>query len=157
MMSEKNIVMSSYAIAATVALCATLISGCDQPATPAPAELEEVYPAEGNAYMHDPAFRAKLDVQAQVKNDLRKSRLAINRELDELLKAHGGDYAAVTNTARGAELAAAVLRNERLFASNRMEVARLTRERIKRANEDSLRIQRGEAKAIEISKKKEAK
>lgn len=147
--------LSLFELTVVLSLFATLICGCEEKASP--VVLEEVYPAEGNAYMFDPAFRAQLDVQSKAKGEIRKSRFKLNDEFGALVKEHGGDYAAATNSARGAELLAEIRRNDLLLNSNRMELARLTRERIKRAQEDSQRIRRGEAKAIDISKKKESK
>lgn len=145
MMSKQINVLSPFAIAAAVALFAVAFAGCDR--------REEVYPAEGNAYMHDPEFRAQLDASVKVRNGLAKSSCKANAELNAYIKENGFDFVAATNTPRGAELYATILRNEQLMVSNRIAVAKLTRERMKRAQADSERIKRGEAKAKEISKK----
>ena len=150
MMSKKMTGLSISELSAVIALSAAVLCGCDKQVTP---ELEEVYPVEGNAYMHDPEYRAQLETQGRARGELQKAHFRMNDELNALLKENGGDVAAVTNTARGAELVAMIRHNQELLTSNRTEIARLTRERVKRAQADSLRIQRGEAKAIDISKK----
>ena len=154
MMSRKMKRLSLNKPAVVFSLFAAVLCGCEEKTAPA---LEEVYPAEGNAYMNDPAFRAQLDSQSKEKDAICKSNFQLNAEFQSLLKSNGGDYAAATNTPRGAELAALIRENQALLVSNRMETARLARERIKRAQEDSRRIRRGEAKAIDISKNKESK
>lgn len=147
MSSKKIDVLSSYALAATVMLFVALMSGCDR--------REEVYPVEGNAYAQDPAYVAQLQTQVGERNSIAKERREIKAALDALMKKHNGDKAAVEATEEGKALVARLNANEQQFISNRLETARITRERVKRAVEDSERIKRGEAKAIDISKKKE--
>lgn len=147
MSSKKIDVLSSYALAATVTLFVALMSGCDR--------REEVYPVEGNAYAQDPAYVAQLQAQVGERNSIAKERREIKAALDALMKKHNGDKAAVEATEEGKALVARLNANEQQFISNRLETARITRERVKRAVEDSERIKRGEAKAIDISKKKE--
>lgn len=147
MSSKKIDVLSSYAFAATVTLFVALASGCDR--------REEVYPVEGNAYAQDPAYVAQLKAQVGERDVIARERREINAALGALLKKHDGDKAAVEATEEGRALVARLQANERHFVSNRLETARITRERVKRAVEDSERIKRGEAKPIDISKKKE--
>lgn len=147
MSSKKIDVLSSYAFAATVTLFVALTSGCDR--------REEVYPVEGNAYAQDPAYVEQLHAQVDERNSIAKDRREIIGALDALMKKHNGDKAAVEATEEGKVLVARLKANEQQFISNRLETARITRERVKRAVEDSERIKRGEAKAIDISKKKE--
>ena len=150
MMSKKMTGLTISRLSAVFALSAVVLCGCDKQTAP---ELEEVYPAEGNAYMHDSEFRAQLETKGRAKGELQKALFKMNDELKALLKENGGDIAAVTGTVCGAELVGKIRQNEALLVSNRMETARLVRERAKRAQADSLRIERGEAKAIDISKK----
>lgn len=147
MSSKKIDVLSSYAFAATVTLFVALTSGCDR--------REEVYPVEGNAYAQDPAYVAQLQAQVAERNDIAKERREINAALADLLKKHNGDKAAAEATEEGKALVARLSANEQQFISNRLETARITRERVARAVADSERIKRGEAKSIDISKKKE--
>ena len=143
-MKRNFYVLSSYALAATVAIVATLIAGCEK--------KEEVYPVEGNAYARDPAYRAQLDAQVAERNTLAKERREINAEFAALVKRHNGDAKSVESSSEGAALLARLKANEQQFISNRMATAEITRERVKRAVADSERIKRGEAKAIDISK-----
>lgn len=147
MSSKKIDVLSSYAFAATVTLFVALMSGCDR--------RDEVYPVEGNAYAQDPAYVAQLQAQVAERNDIAKERREINAALADLLKKHNGDKAAAEATEEGKALVARLSANEQQFISNRLETARITRERVARAVADSERIKRGEAKSIDISKKKE--
>ena len=149
MSSKKIDVLSSYALAATVTLFVALTSGCDR--------REEVYPVEGNAYAQDPAYVAQLQAQVGERNSLAKERRELNAAFGALMKKHNGDKAAVEATEEGEALVARLNANERQFISNRLETARITRERVKRAVADSERIKRGEAKPIDISKKEEVK
>ena len=132
---------------ATVALVAVVISGCDR--------REEVYPVEGNAYALDPAYQAALARQVEGRKVIMKDRVRTMKKLDELAKKFGDDKAALTNSVEYLRAREDLRACDEAIISNRMETARITRERIKRANEDSKRIERGEAKAIDISKKKE--
>lgn len=147
MSSKKIDVLSSYALAATVTLFVALTSGCDR--------REEVYPAEGNAYAQDPAYIAQLQAQVAERNDIAKERREIISSLTALTKKYNGDKAAVEASGEGKALIVRLNANEQNFISNRLETARITRERHDRAIADSERIKRGEAKAIDISKKKE--
>ena len=147
MSSKKIDVLSSYALAATVTLFVALTSGCDR--------REEVYPAEGNAYAQDPAYIAQLQAQVGERDSIAKERREINAALGALLKKHNGDKAAAEATEEGKALIARLQANEQQIISNRLETARIQRERHARAVADSERIKRGEAKAIDISKKKE--
>lgn len=147
MSSKKIDVLSSYALAATVTLFVALTSGCDR--------REEVYPAEGNAYAQDPAYIAQLQAQVGERDSIAKERREINAALGALLKKHNGDKAAAEATEEGKALIARLQANEQQIISNRLETARITRERVARAVADSERIKRGEAKPIDISKKKE--
>lgn len=149
MSSKKIDVLSSCALAATVTLFVALASGCDR--------REEVYPVEGNAYAQDPAYVAQLQAQVGERNSLAKERRELNAAFGALMKKHNGDKAAVEATEEGEALVARLNANERQFISNRLETARITRERVKRAVADSERIKRGEAKPIDISKKEEVK
>ena len=132
---------------ATVALVAVVISGCDR--------REEVYPVEGNAYALDPAYQAALARQVEGRKVIMKDRVRTMKKLEELAKKFGDDKAALTNSVEYLRAREDLRACDEAIISNRMETARITRERIKRANEDSKRIERGEAKAIDISKKKE--
>lgn len=147
MSSKKIDVLSSYALAATVTLFVALTSGCDR--------REEVYPAEGNAYAQDPAYIAQLQAQVAERNDIAKERREIISSLTALTKKYNGDKAAVEASGEGKALIVRLNANEQNFISNRLETARIQRERHARAVADSERIKRGEAKAIDISKKKE--
>ena len=147
MSSKKIDVLSSYAFAATVTLFVALTSGCDR--------REEVYPAEGNAYAQDPAYVAQLQAQVGERDSIARERREINAALGALLKKHNGDKAAAEATEEGKALIARLQANEQQIISNRLETARIQRERHARAVADSERIKRGEAKAIDISKKKE--
>lgn len=147
MSSKKIDVLSSYAFAATVTLFVALMSGCDR--------RDEVYPAEGNAYAQDPAYVAQLQAQVAERNDIAKERREVIAALSALAKKYNGDKAAVEASAEGKALIARLNANEQNFISNRLETARIQRERHARAVADSERIKRGEAKAIDISKKKE--
>lgn len=147
MSSKKIDVLSSYALAATVTLFVALTSGCDR--------REEVYPAEGNAYAQDPAYIAQLQAQVGERDSIARERREINAALGALLKKHNGDKAAAEATEEGKTLIARLQANEQQIISNRLETARITRERVARAVADSERIKRGEAKPIDISKKKE--
>lgn len=147
MSSKKIDVLSSYALAATVTLFVALTSGCDR--------REEVYPAEGNAYAQDPAYIAQLQAQVGERDSIARERREINVALGALLKKHNGDKAAAEATEEGKALIARLQANEQQIISNRLETARITRERVARAVADSERIKRGEAKPIDISKKKE--
>lgn len=147
MSSKKIDVLSSYALAATVTLFVALTSGCDR--------REEVYPAEGNAYAQDPAYIAQLQAQVAERNDIAKERREIISSLTALTKKYNGDKAAVEASGEGKALIVRLNANEQNFISNRLETARITRERVARAVADSERIKRGEAKPIDISKKKE--
>lgn len=147
MSSKKIDVLSSYAFAATVTLFVALTSGCDR--------REEVYPAEGNAYAQDPAYVAQLQAQVGERDSLARERREINAAFGALMKKHNGDKAAVEATEEGRALLARLNVNEQQFISNRLQTARITRERVARAVADSERIKRGEAKPIDISKKKE--
>lgn len=147
MSSKKIDVLSSYALAATVTLFVALTSGCDR--------REEVYPAEGNAYAQDPAYIAQLQAQVAERNDIAKERREIISSLTALTKKYNGDKAAVEASGEGKALIVRLNANEQNFISNRLETARITRERHDRAVADSERIKRGEAKPIDISKKKE--
>lgn len=147
MSSKKIDVLSSYALAATVTLFVALTSGCDR--------REEVYPAEGNAYAQDPAYIAQLQAQVGERDSIARERREINAALSALLKKHNGDKAAAEATEEGKALIARLQANEQQIISNRLETARITRERVARAVADSERIKRGEAKPIDISKKKE--
>lgn len=147
MSSKKIDVLSSYALAATVTLFVALTSGCDR--------REEVYPAEGNAYAQDPAYVAQLQAQVGERDSIARERREINAALGALLKKHNGDKAAAEATEEGKALIARLQANEQQIISNRLETARIQRERHARAVADSERIKRGEAKAIDISKKKE--
>lgn len=147
MSSKKIDVLSSYALAATVTLFVALTSGCDR--------REEVYPAEGNAYAQDPAYIAQLQAQVGERDSIARERREINAALGALLKKHNGDKAAAEATEEGKALIARLQANEQQIISNRLETARIQRERHARAVADSERIKRGEAKPIDISKKKE--
>lgn len=147
MSSKKIDVLSSYALAATVTLFVALTSGCDR--------REEVYPAEGNAYAQDPAYIAQLQAQVGERDSIARERREINAALGALLKKHNGDKAAAEATEEGKALIARLQANEQQIISNRLETARIQRERHARAIADSERIKRGEAKPIDISKKKE--
>ena len=147
MSSKKIDVLSSYTLAATVTLFVALTSGCDR--------REEVYPAEGNAYAQDPAYVAQLQAQVGERDSIARERREINAALGALLKKHNGDKAAAEATEEGKALIARLQANEQQIISNRLETARIQRERHARAVADSERIKRGEAKAIDISKKKE--
>ena len=142
MMKKNFYVLSSRSIAASVALFAAVITGCDR--------RVEVYPAEGNAYMHDPEYRAQLDAQIKERDQLRKEMFDARDRLSAFIKDNGGDMAVITNSPRWASLTARAKRCEQMFISNRLETARITRERIARAVEDSKRIARGEAKAVAL-------
>ena len=147
MSSKKIDVLSSYALAATVTLFVALTSGCDR--------REEVYPMEGNAYAQDPAYVAQLQAQVGERDSIARERRELNVALKALLKKHNGDRAAAEATEEGKVLLARLQANEQHIISNRLETARITRERVARAVADSERIKRGEAKPIDISKKKE--
>lgn len=146
MMTKKLDVLSSRFIAATVTLFVALISGCDR--------RDEVYPLEGNGYAKDPVYLTQLESQVAARNEIVKDRAKTAAALEALLKKHGGDRAAVEATEEGRALVARLNMSEELFVSNRMETARIMQERVARAVADSERIKRGEAKPIDISKKK---
>ena len=145
MMRNNFFVLSSCAVAMTVALVAILMTGCEK--------REEVYPAEGNAYMEDPAFRAQLDAQVAQRNALTRERRRLNDEKAELLKKFNGDINAAKDSPEGRALIERFRASDAANVSNRLETARITRERVKRAVADSERIKRGEAKPIDLSKK----
>ncbi len=147
MSSKKIDVLSSYVLAATVTLFVALTSGCDR--------REEVYPAEGSAYAQDPEYVAQLEAQVGQRNLIAKERREIIAALDVVVKHHNGDKAAAEASEEGKRLVARLHANEQQFISNRLETAKITFERRQRAVADSERIKRGEAKPIDILKKKE--
>ena len=150
MMKRNFYELSSRMLAASVALFAAVLTGCDR--------REEVYPAEGNAYMHDPVFKAQLEAQVKKRDAVRKDFMRATRALNDFVKDEsGGNFAAATNTPRGARLYAAMKESEKRFVANRIETAELTRERIERARADSQRIKNGEAKAVKIPPREVAK
>ena len=149
-MMRKNFnVLSSCTLAATVALFAVLANGCDR--------REEVYPVEGNAYTLDPAFKADIDRQVAERDALAKEQRKLIKEMQALVAKYNGDAKAAAASREGVELGARLKAGEESFKSNRLETARITRERIARAVSDSERIKRGEAKAIDLSKKQKDK
>lgn len=147
MKSNKVLVHASQALFAAVALC-WYVAGCERREE---KPLPEVYPAEGHAYMKDPEFKARLEAQDKERNGILGEREKLIDEFAALEK-RAGSRAAAEKLPEWKQLEARAQACGRAFESNRWHTAEMLRERMKRAQEDSERIARGEAKAKEISK-----
>jgi len=134
-------------VAATVLAC--LVAGCGKDEEKKP--LPEVYSAEGHAYMKDPAFKAKLQAQDKARTTILDEREALIAEAAALEQKCGSRAAAETNAAYKA-LMQRMHACEAAFETNRAESAKILRERMLQAERDTERIQRGEARAKDISK-----
>ncbi len=119
-------------------------------AKPAP-KLDEVYVAEGNSYMHDPVFRAALAKEWEVREEIGRKQLAVTSKMQAILEECGGDKAKAEARADYQVLMAETKANARAYEESRSRAQTISRNRILRAQEDSKRVQRGEAKAIEVN------
>ena len=117
---------------------------------PAP-KLDEVYVAEGNSYMHDPVFRAALAKEWEVREEIGRKQLAVTSKMQAILEECGGDKAKAEARADYQALMAETKANARAYEESRSRAQTISRNRILRAQEDSKRVQRGEAKAIEVN------
>jgi len=147
MKSKKVLVHASLALSAAIVL-SCLVAGCGKRKEDA---RPEVYPAEGHAYMKDPEFKKALEAQ----DNERKVMLGEREKLlvkFEALEKRAGSRAAAEKTPEWKALAVRFQEWDRAFESNRWHTTEILRERRKRAQADSERIARGEAKAKEISK-----
>jgi len=135
--------MSPFRVAAVVLAC--LVAGCGGDEGD---RLPEVYPAEDHAYMKDPAFKARLEAQDRQRTTILDEREAIIAEA-VALETRYGSRAAAEKSPEYPALDRRMRACEQAFESNRWETTRLMAERMKRAQEDSARIARGEAKAKE--------
>jgi len=149
MKSKKVLVHASLALCAMIVLTC-IVAGCGKQKKDVDTR-PEVYPAEGHAYMRDPEFKAALDAQDQVRKAILAEREQLMREFEALEK-RAGSRAAAEKLAEWKELEKRAQASGRSYEVNRRQTTELLRERMKRAQEDSARIARGEAKPKEISK-----
>jgi len=147
MKSKKVLVHASLALCAMIVL-SCVVAGCGKQKEDT---RPEVYPAEGHAYMKDPAFKKALAAQDKERNTILGEREKLFQEFEALEK-RAGSRAAAEKLPEWKALEARAQACGRAFESNRWQTTELLRERMKRAQEDSARIARGEAKAKEISK-----
>lgn len=147
MKSYKILAHASQAFCAAIALvwCAT---GCERREE---KPLPEVYPAEGHAYMKDPAFKAQLEAQEKEREKILESREKLIEKFEALEK-RMGSRAAAEKLPEWKQLESWAAACGRAYESNRWQTTEMLRERMVRAQADSERIARGEAKAKEISK-----
>jgi len=149
MKSDKVFVHAYPAVLAGL-VCLCLFAGCDK--EPEKEALPEVYPAEGNGYMDDPAFKQQLAKQKKERDGALGERERLIVEFEKLEKRCGSREAA-EKTDEWRELAKQAEACGRAFESNRWETIRLMQDRVKRAQEDSARIREGKAVPVkQISK-----
>ena len=142
--------LAPLVLTAAVAVTSCMITGCSD-------DLPEVYPAEGNAYMHDPEYQGMMKANVKRRDMLTEKLLAVGEARRKTLSEFGGDDA----MARASDKWKAIDAKEKEILAdleeNRTAALTLTRNRMRKAAEDSARIQRGEAKAKTISKEQEEK
>jgi len=144
---KKVLVHASLALGAVIVLsCA--VAGCGKRKGDT---RPEVYPAEGHSYMKDPAFRQELARQDEKRKKILGERERIFEEFAAVEK-RAGSRAAAEKLPEWKALEARAQACGREYEASRREATELFRERVKRANEDSARVARGEARAKEISK-----
>lgn len=144
---NKVLVHASLALGAMIVLMC-IVAGCGKQKK---ESLPEVYPAEDHGYMKDPEFRRALAQHDEKRNSILGEREKLFAKFAALEKEAGSRQAA-ERSAEWKVLLAQADRLSRAYESNRWETTELLRERMKRAQEDSARIARGEAKPKEISK-----
>jgi len=144
---KKVLVHASQALFAAVALM-WFVAGCDRRKEDT---RPEVYPAEGHAYMKDPAFKAVLAAQEKKRNTLMAERDELVQAFAELEK-RAGSRSAAEKLPEWQALDVRMRACGRAYESNRWETTEILRVRMERARADSARVARGEAKAKEISK-----
>jgi len=145
--------LKEFSVRASLALCAAialscLVAGCGKKKADT---RPEVYPAEGHSYMKDPAFKAQLARQDAKRNAILGEREKLFEEFEALEK-RAGSRAAAEKLPEWKALEARAQACGRAYESNRWETTEMLRERMKRAQADSARVARGEAKSKEISK-----
>lgn len=149
-MLRKSLSLASPALPVMAALVAWLVSGCGENPEP---ELEAVYPREGNAYVHDPAFRADMQRQRDEQKKIVEEQLRISKRMRAIEAEVKGDKAeAEKKSEEYRALKRAAEENAKSFQRSRVRSEEIVRARIRKAAEDSERVKRGEAKAIDISK-----
>jgi len=139
---KKVLVHASLALGAVIVL-SCLVAGCGKQKKV--DTRPEVYPAEGNAYMKDPSFKAVLAVQDKERKSILGEREKLFQEFEALEK-RAGSRAAAEKLPEWKTLEARAQACGRAFESNRWHTTEIFRERVQRAREDSARIARGEAK-----------
>jgi len=101
--------------------------------------------------MKDPAFKARIEIQDAERKSILGEREKLFVEFEALEK-RAGSRAAAEKLPEWKALEARAQACGRAYETNRMHTTAMFRERLARAQEDSARIARGEAKAKEISK-----
>jgi len=144
---KKVLVHASLALGAMIVL-SCLVAGCGKKKEDT---RPEVYPAEGHGYMKDPVFKKALAAQDAERKTILGEREKLFAEFEAIEK-RAGSRAAAEKTSEWKALEARAQEWGKAFESNRWQTTVLLRERMKRAQEDSARIARGEAKPKEISK-----
>lgn len=143
---KKVLVRAPQALVAAIALTC-LVAGCGKEEEEK-KPLPEVYPAEGHAYMKDPAFKAKLEGQDARRRSLLGEREKILEGFAELEKKAGSREAA-QKTPEWAALETRMKACAAAYQTNHSESAAMMRARMLQAEKDSERIRRGEARAKE--------
>jgi len=140
---EKFLVHASQALFAMIVL-SCFVAGCGKREEKKP--VPEVYPAEGHAYMKDPAFKKQLAVQEKEKKTLLDEREKLFAAFAALEKREGS-RAAAERSPEWKILEKKAQDCMKKFDANRLHTTELFAARAKQAQADSAKIARGEAKA----------